>query len=589
MKKKTDQRYEVKLKGRRVVSGMCMGPAFLFYNKSFQLTDLSLSTADTEREIIALKDAISNVITLLQDSKNQSKNNHGQNFADVFDAQIAILEDNILFKEVESYINTHTCSAAYAVFNVFQQKREHFQQKGNIYFKDRAFDVQDVMTKLLSQLTGEQIEHSLSRPSIIFADTLSPADTVHFPRELVLGFVTDRGGITSHTAIISRALHIPYVISPQPMNRLVENGDYVLLDGYQGNIVLNPGHKTKEGFKSTKKKYERIYTKLCDQSKVPAITTDGIPIEVMANVELIPEMEEALTLGADGIGLLRTEVTFLEAARIPDEQEQVNLYRKFSEGMIGKSVIIRTIDAGGDKILTPDSNLREDNPFLGWRAIRFCLDQPHIFKTQLRAILRANTKNNLKIMIPMISCMNEILQTRKLLEQAKAELQEQKIRFNPQIELGIMVEIPSAALLAARFAEAVDFMSIGTNDLTQYTLAVDRTNSKIAHLFNDLHPAVLLLMQTTKQAGQRFDKKVSICGELAGNPEAIAILLGMGFTNFSLSPSMIPIIKKVIRSLSVKECTVFTENLLLANSAQEVKEKAIAFLEKYLPGYQGLL
>ncbi len=589
MKKKTEKQHEVKIKGRRVVSGMGMGPAFLLYQKSFQLTDLSLSTDNTEREIAALKDAITNVVYLLQTSKNQSLNNQSQNIANVFDAQIAILEDKILFKEIVSYIEQHTCSAAYAVFRVFQQKREHFQQKGNVYFRDRAFDVQDVMTKLLSQLTGEQMEHRLANPSIIFADHLSPADTVHFPRELVLGFVTDTGGVTSHTAIISRALHIPYVISLQPMNRLVEDGDYVLLDGYKGNIVINPEHKTKEGFKSTKKKYERIYTKLCDQSKDPAVTTDGIPIEVMANVELIPEMEEALTLGADGIGLLRTEVTFLEAAKIPDEQEQVNLYRKFSEGMAGKTVVVRTIDAGGDKILTPDSNLREDNPFLGWRAIRFCLDQPHIFKTQLRAILRANTKNNLKIMIPMISCMDEILQTRKLLEQVKTDLQQQKIRFNPHIELGIMVEIPSAALMAASFAGVVDFMSIGSNDLTQYTLAVDRTNSKIAHLFNDLHPAVLLLMQTTKQAGRRFDKKVSICGELAGNPEAIAILLGMGFTNLSLSPSMIPIIKKVIRSLSVKECAQFTEKLLLANSAQEVKERATAFLEKFLPGYQGLM
>ncbi len=567
-----------------------MGPAFLFYQKAFQQADLSLKADDTGREINAIKEAIRRVVNLLEDSKNNILNTHDQNFADIFEAQIAILQDQYLLNELVSYIGDNTCSAAYAVFIVFQQKREQLLRRGDTYFRDRAYDIQDVMTKLLNVLTGEQVEHLLSEPSIIFADTLSPSDTVHFPREMVLGFVTETGGITSHTAIMSRALHIPYVISAQSLKRIIKDGDHVLLDGYQGHILINPGKKTAEKFKAARKKYEVAYTRLCAESNLPAVTTDGFEIEVMANVELIPEMEEALTLGADGIGLLRTESAFLEAARITGEQEQYNLYRKFSEGMAGKPVIVRTIDAGGDKIISPDSSRIENNPFLGWRAIRFCLDQPHIFKTQLRAILRANTKNNLKIMIPMISCIHEIQETHRLLEEAKKELRQENIPFHDKIELGIMVETPSAALMADKFAEMVDFMSIGSNDLTQYTLAVDRTNSKIAHLFNDLHPAVLLLMQRTKQAGQRFGKKVSICGELAGNPEAIAILLGLGFTNFSLSPSMIPVIKKVIRSLSVMDCTALIEKIMnTSSSALEVKTGARKFLEKHLPAYQGLI
>ena len=525
----------------------------------------------------------------LRNSRSVSEVNQNQVLLDVFDAQIALLEDEILMQEVHTSIKENSCSAAYAVFIVFQEKREQLLQRGDSYFKDRAYDIQDVMTKLLNILTGEQVEHDLSKPSIIFADTLSPSDTVHFPREMVLGFVTDTGGVTSHTAIMSRALHIPYVISTQPLNRIVNEDDRILLDGYQGFVYINPDKKTEQDFNRARKKYDVAYTKLCAESNIPAVTIDGVRIEVMANVELVAEMEEGLTLGADGVGLLRTETAFLEAARIPSEEEQFNLYREFSEGMPDKPVIVRTIDAGGDKIITPDPNWREANPFLGWRAIRFCLDQPAIFKTQLRAILRANVKKNLKIMIPMISCLDEIRKSKQLLAESIQELQQERIRIYPDIELGIMVETPSAALLADKFAAEVDFMSIGSNDLTQYTLAVDRTNSKIAHLFNDLHPAVLLLMQKTIEAGTRFGKKVSICGELAGNPEAIAILLGLGFTSFSLSPSMIPVIKKVIRSVSVRECTALTEKLRKAASAEDIRRENREFLEKRLPVYQGLI
>jgi len=589
MKKKTDRKQQLKITGRRVVPGMSMGPAFIFYQKSFKLTDFSLTTDDPDREITTLKEAIKNVVRLLENSRTLSTDTSDQSFSGIFDAQIALLEDEFLVKEVISYINEKTCSASYAIFIVFQQKKEQLLHRGDDYFKDRAFDIHDVMTKLLNVMTGERVEHHLSEPSIIFADTLSPSDTIHFPRDKVLGFVTDTGGITSHTAIMSRALHIPYIISTQPLNRIVTNGDYILLDGHKGQIFINPDKETTRTFKSARKKYEAAYTRLCSDSRLPAVTTDGVEIEVLANVELIPEMEEALTLGADGIGLLRTEAVFLEAARIPSEQEQIKIYRKFSEGMAGMPVVVRTIDAGGDKIITPDANWREENPFLGWRAIRFCLDHPGIFKTQLRAILQANTKKNLKIMIPMISCLQEILETRKLLESAKRELEQEHVRFYDQIELGIMVETPSAALMADKFGAEVDFMSIGSNDLTQYTLAVDRTNSKIAHLFNDLHPAVLTLMQKTIQAGERNRNQVSICGELAGNPEAIAILIGLGFTTLSLSPSMIPIIKKVIRSLSLRDCSGLCENLLTASSAMEVRIEARKFLDQRLPAYQGLI
>jgi phosphotransferase system enzyme I (PtsI) len=342
-------------------------------------------------------------------------------------------------------------------------------------------------------------------------------------------------------------------------------------------VILNPTEKTIESYKEQKKKYIKIEQNLLKESKLPTKTLDGIEVDVMANVEFTHEINEVLNAGASGIGLFRTEGIFLEKNGLPDEEEQYQIYKRFSEEMENNPIILRTLDAGGDKVLKDLELPEEQNPFLGWRAVRFCIDEQDIFKTQLRAIFRANVNKNIKILIPMISCLEEIRMTKKLIAESLKELKSQGKTFYPEAEIGIMIEIPAAAIMSDIFVNEVDFLSFGTNDLTQYTLAVDRTNQKIARLFNDMHPAVLRLMQMTINNANNYNKEVSICGELAGNPEAIAILLGLGLRKLSMSPFLIPKIKKVIRSLSVSDCISFVEKILKLSSAKEVIDQTKKF------------
>jgi phosphotransferase system enzyme I (PtsI) len=457
---------------------------------------------------------------------------------------------------------------------------DYFMGLENEYFRERALDIQDLKHKLLHAIFGLGTEYQISIPSVVFADYLSPSDTVHFNRNLILGFATDTGGKTSHAAIIARSLHLPYVINKRNLSKIVQSDDFIILDAYAGKMVINPTEGTIESYKEQKKKYLDIEINLLKESKLPTMTLDGIHIDVMANVEFLHEIGDIMSSGANGIGLFRTEGVFLEKDGLPDEEEQCQIYRRFSEEMKDLPVVLRTLDAGGDKILKDLEQPEEQNPFLGWRAIRFCIDEQDIFKTQLRAIFRANVNNNIKILIPMVSCLREIQETKKIIKEVKKELTSQGQIFYPDTEIGIMIEIPAAALMSDVFAKEVDFLSIGTNDLTQYTLAVDRTNQKIARLFNDMHPAVLRLMETTIKNANSLEKEISICGELAGNPEAIAILLGLGLRKLSMSPNLIPKIKKVIRSLSIAECEKLVEKILTLSSVLEVSEHTKKFYKQ---------
>jgi phosphotransferase system enzyme I (PtsI) len=438
-------------------------------------------------------------------------------------------------------------------------------------------DIQDLKHKLLHAIFGLGTEYQISIPSIVFAEYLSPSDTVHFNRNLILGFATDTGGKTSHAAIIARSLHLPYVINNRNLSKILQGDDFIIVDAYAGKMVINPTDRTIETYKEQKKKYLDIEINLLKESKLPTKTLDGVHVDVMANAEFLHEIGDIMHSGANGIGLFRTEGVFLEKDRLPDEEEQYQAYRRLSEELNNMPVVLRTLDAGGDKIIKDLEQPEEQNPFLGWRAIRFCLDEQDVFKIQLRAILRANVNKNIKILIPMISCLNEIWETKKIIKEVKRNLTSEGIDFYPEIEIGIMIEIPAAAIMSDVYAKEVDFLSFGTNDLTQYTLAVDRTNQKIARLFNDMHPAILRLMQTTINNANNLDKNISICGELAGNPEAIAILLGLGLRTLSMSPYLIPRIKKIIRSLSISECENFVEKILKLTSAEEVIEQTQKF------------
>lgn len=563
-----------------IVSGLAMGPVHHFRKFSFNIEDFDYLIESVEGELDRFRIACSKTINFLKKTKKLSNVIYEDQFLDIFESQIALLEDKIFLDEIENLIKDKKISAALAVFTVFREKMDYFMRLENEYFRERALDIQDLKHKLLHAIFGLGTEYQISIPSVVFADYLSPSDTVHFNRNLILGFVTDTGGKTSHAAIIARSLHIPYVINNRNLSKIVQSDDFIIVDAYTGKMVINPTEGTIESYKEQKKKYLNIELNLLKESKLPTTTLDGIHVDVMANVEFLHEIDDIMSSGANGIGLFRTEGVFLEKDSLPDEEEQYQIYRRFSEEMKDLPVVLRTLDAGGDKILKDLEQPEEQNPFLGWRAIRFCIDEQDIFKTQLRAILRANVNNNIKILIPMVSCLREIQETKKIIEEVKKELTSQGKIFYPDTEIGIMIEIPAAALMSDVFAKEVDFLSIGTNDLTQYTLAVDRTNQKIARLFNDMHPAVLRLMQTTIKNANSLEKEISICGELAGNPEAIAILLGLGLRKLSMSPYLIPKIKKIIRSFSVAECDKLVEKILTLSSALEVIEHAKKFYKQ---------
>jgi phosphotransferase system enzyme I (PtsI) len=560
-----------------IVPGFAMGPVYQFRKFSFNIEDFDYLIESVDGELERFRMACSKTITFLNRTKQLSHVIYEDEFLDIFESQIALLEDKIFLIEIENLIRDNKCSAALAVFTVLKEKMDYFLGLENEYFRERALDIQDLKHKLLHAIFGLGTEYQISIPSIVFADYLSPSDTVHFSRKLILGFATDSGGKTSHAAIIARSLHLPYIINNKNLSKIVQSDDFIIVDAHTGKLVINPTESTIDFYKDQKNKYLDREIKLLKESKLPTTTEDGIDVDVMANAEFLHEIDDIVNSGANGIGLFRTEGVFLEIDHLPDEEEQYQGYRRLSEELKGMPVVLRTLDAGGDKILKDLEQPEEQNPFLGWRAIRFCIDEPDIFKTQLRAILRANVNNNIKILIPMVSCLREIQETKKIIEDVKKDLTKEGKVFYPEIDIGIMIEIPAAAIMSDVFGKEVDFLSFGTNDLTQYTLAVDRTNQKIARLFNDMHPAVLRLMQTTIKNANFLEKEISICGELAGNPEAIPILLGLGLRKLSLSPYLIPKIKKIIRSLSISECEILVDKILTLPSAKEVVAEAKKF------------
>ena len=575
---------EVQLNAVPVVPEMAMGPVFIFRKYSFEAKDIDYRITDKTQEIEVFRSACNDTIKLLENTKQLSQKVYGDAFLEIFESQIALLDDTIFLNEIELMITKHERSATYAITKVFEEKHDHFLRSNSQYFRDRAFDLEDLKRKLLYSIFGIGNEYQLNIPSIIFADDLSPSDTIHFNRNLILGFVTDTGGRTSHAAIIAKSLHIPYVINDTNLSHIIKNDDFVIIDGHVGKIVINPVKSTINSYLKIQKKYENISLKLINESQLPTVTKDGVEINILANVEFLHELHEVETYGAGGIGLYRTEGMFLEKDILPTEDEQYEIYRKFSETMGDKPINLRTVDVGGDKLIKSQKYHEEHNPFLGWRAIRFCLDEPEIFKAQLRAILRANVNRNIKILIPMVSCIREIVETKKLLKSVKNRLKKQEIIHYPEIELGVMIETPSAAIMCDLLATEVDFLSFGTNDLTQYTLAVDRTNNKISRLFNDMHPAVLRLMRNAIMHSGKNENEISICGEMAGNPQSIALLLGIGLRTLSISPYLIPKIKKLIRMLSLTECEQLASSVLNCRTALEVIENAGLFFNQVTKG-----
>jgi phosphotransferase system enzyme I (PtsI) len=568
-----------KFKGIPASPGIAYGDISIFTGKRLVIQDYSLRIQDIDAEIKRLRETVALVADELEEIKVIAEKQYGKNISEIFDAQITLLKDKYFFNEIEKAIMDQRKNAEYIVYRMFKEKQEYFSKQENEYFRDRALDLQALKRQIIAKLQGEKETQILNKVSVVVAPDLSPRDTVSFDRRKTLGFAIDKGGITSHTAILARSLEIPCVVGLSNFSTFVKEGDKIILDGSEGVVYLNPPAEIVNKYLKRKEEFEKLETNLLHEAHKPVRTTCGIDVKLLANLELKDESQAVKHVGAKGIGLLRTEGLFIEQGKIPDEDTQVNLYCKIAKDLYPLPISIRTIDIGGDKTISQISFPPESNPFLGWRAVRFCLDTPLIFKEQLRAILRTSgCHDNVKIMLPFITTIEEIRESKKLLEECKTELKAEGAEFNSDIEVGIMIETPAAALMVNIFAGEVDFISIGTNDLTQYTLAVDRGNERIAKLYSHFYPAVLQLIQRIIKDGNSNSVEVSMCGEMAGDPIATVLLLGLGLRNFSAAPIMLPTIAGIIRETSIEEAEKIAGKILAMASSKEAE----AYLKKYM-------
>lgn len=512
----------------------------------------------TRREIMLIQEKVSTAV--------------GHADATILDLHAMVLDDDAFAGEIIRRIQAGRCNAEAAVQFVTTRYSEVLAAMEDEYLRERAADIRDVARRVRRNLMGEEthVLGALRRKSIIVATDLSPSDTASLRRDLVLGFATDLGSSTSHTAIMARALGIPAVVGLGDITRRIQTDEEILIDGTGGVVVLHPSAASLQKYRKLARQRESIQTSLASLRDQPAVTRDGHRMILSANIELVDEVGAVRIAGAEGVGLFRSEYLYVARPELPTEEEQLAAYQAVASRLAPEPVIIRTVDLGGDKFASSLNLPPEVNPFLGYRAIRFCLAQPEIFRTQLRAILRASAHGKVRIMYPMISDVGEVIQANALLEECKAELRGEGLAFDDGIEVGVMIEIPSAAITADIIAAHVSFFSIGTNDLVQYTLAVDRVNDRVAHLYEPTHPAVLRLMKMTVEAGHARGIWVGVCGQMAGDPLMTHLLLGLGIDELSMVPAALPAVKDMIRSVTLAEARTLAGAALREETAAGV-------------------
>lgn len=559
------------MKGIIASEGIVIGQAFILEKSKVTIPTNSIEDKDKEREIQKLKEAVKVSRNQLTQIRDMTEKKMGKEKAEIFNAHLLILEDPMLQEQVIEFINENK-NVLFAVDKAIKKIHEMFEAIPDEYMRERAHDVQDVGTRLLHNIAGVPMVSfsSIEEKVIVFAKDLTPSDTAQMDFDKVLGFVTEMGGKTSHTAIMARSLEVPAIVGAKNIISHIKNGETVILDALTGEICLTPSQELVESYEEKQTAYLEDKRELLKMKDLESISLDGRKIELAANIGTPKDLPGVKKYGADGIGLYRTEFLYMDGSTWPTEETQFEAYKKVVEAMGSKKTIIRTLDIGGDKELNYYEFEKELNPFLGWRAIRMCLDRQDIFKTQLRALLRASAFGSLHIMYPMISNLSEIQTANLVLEEVKCELSKENIPYNPDIPVGIMIETPGAALIAHKLIEVVDFFSIGTNDLTQYTLAVDRGNEKIAHLYTPFHPGVLSLIQQVVDASHKAGKWTGMCGEFAGDENAALLLLGMGLDELSMSAVSLPKVKKIIRNTSYEEAKKIADHVLDLGTAKEV-------------------
>lgn len=567
------------IKGIPASPGIAIGKAFLYKEANLEILEKSILSKEEELERLIKGREIAK--KQLEEIKESTLKKLGKDKADIFEGHITLLEDEELFSEIESKISDKKCTAEFALNEAIDEYANMLANLEDAYFKERAGDLRDIGRRWLYGVINAQIVDlsKLKPETIIIARELNPSDTAQINLENVLAFVTEIGGKTAHSSIMARSLELPAVVGVGAVLEDLEDNQILIVDALKGEIIVDPDEETLKIYREKREDFLKEKEELKALKDKEAISKDGIKIDVWGNIGSPNDLKGIISNGGFGIGLYRTEFLFMEKDSFPTEDEQFEAYKTVAEGLKGYPVTIRTMDIGGDKSLPYMELPQEENPFLGWRAIRVCLDRQEILKTQFRALLRASKYGQIKIMLPMIMDIEEVRKAKAIFESCKEELREEGIEFDEKIMLGIMVETPAVAFRAKYFAKECDFFSIGTNDLTQYTLAVDRGNEKISNLYDTYNPAVLQAIKMLIDGAHEGGIKISMCGEFAGDENAVAILFGMGLDAFSMSGISIPRVKRILMKLDKKECENLVERILLLSTAKEIKNKVQEFMK----------
>jgi phosphotransferase system enzyme I (PtsI) len=578
---------EMTFQGVAASGGVCRGRVFVLGKKHLHVPHRVITESEIAEELKRLEQSIVATRKQLNDLHQNLRERVGSHDADIFEAHLLVLEDQALIDETTKLVQNDLYNVECAYQEVTNKYAKALESMDDEYLRERAVDLRDVSNRLLNNLLGHTEDdhlYNLSEPCIVVGHDLTPSTTAMLDRNMVLGFATDVGSKTSHTAILARALKIPAVVGLHNISSEIENGQNILLDGHNGKVIQNPSDQTLFEYGHVIRKNEDQDARLAKVRELAAITLDGHKVTLAANLDQPTEAADVKKYGAEGVGLFRSEYLFLNRSTWPDEDLQTNVYTQVAEALHPQPIIIRTLDLGADKLSSlTRGNAEEPNPALGWRAIRYCLDNREIFKIQLKAILRAGTKGNVKIMFPMITTLTELDHVLALVEDCKQSLQQEGKPFDAEMQTGIMIETPGAVMIADTLASKVNFFSIGTNDLIQYSLAVDRTNDKIAHLYNPTHPGIIRSIRQVVIAAHKAGIHVGVCGEMAGEPDFVPLLLGLGVDELSASAPLIPQVKYLIRRLKIEETKTLAKEALSMRYSQEILEASKSLVQRVAP------
>ena len=572
---------EITLFGIPASPGVAHGQVFRFLHEEVEVLNYEVKEEDHPKEIARFKEALNITYEQIQEIREGVAKNLGEKEAGIFDAHLMVLEDKALIDDVEKEIRTTGDNVEQCLHRVTQRYYDYFNQLEDVYLRERASDLKDISRRLIRNLIGATAAGTafLSDPRVLVSEDLTPSDTASLDRSKIIALATETGGQTSHAVIMARASSVPAVVGVRSLIEGLKEGDTLLVDGFEGLVIINPSETTLFRYGKVGIRRKRLNDLVEEDADEPALTKDGHPVQLFANADSPEEVISGINSSCEGVGLFRTEALFLRKNEMPSEDVQFSNYRELVETANPLSVTIRTLDLGGDKVLNLSGREKENNPFMGFRAIRYCLQNPEIFIRQLRAILRASAYGKIKLLFPMVSGVGEVIRAKVLLNRAKDELTEQKVKFDETIEIGCMIETPSAVTICDLLAKEVDFFSVGTNDLVQYLLAVDRVNNQIAYLYEPHHPAVIRSLQHVSKVAQNSGRPITVCGEIAGDPHFLPLLLGLGLNHLSCAPPLLKELKFFARRFTQSECEALVDEVLSMARPIQIKERLKDFYD----------